>query len=103
MVDSGVRDNSAEHRYEILDDGEVGAFVRYTLRGSVADFVHTETRDGHSGRGLGSAVVRGALDDARRRGWQVRPYCPFVRSYVAKHPEYVDLVPPGERARFGLT
>ncbi|HEU5265645.1 MAG TPA: GNAT family N-acetyltransferase [Jatrophihabitans sp.] len=102
MAASNVRDNPALHRYEIVDDGEVGAFARYDLHGSVADFVHTETLAGHSGRGLGSALVKGALDDARARGWQVRPYCPFVRSYVGKHPEYQDLVPAAERAQFGL-
>jgi hypothetical protein len=64
--------------------------------------VHTETLSGHEGRGLGSELVRGALDDARRRGWQVRPFCPFVRSYIAKRPEYRDLVPAHERARFQL-
>ena len=97
-----MRDNPAQQRYEILDDGDVGAFAQYELHGSVADFVHTETVRGHSGRGLGSALVREALEDARRRGWQVRPYCPFVRSYIGKHPEYRDLVPRADWVRFGL-
>lgn len=97
-----VRDNPDLNRYEILDGDAVGAFLQYEPHGSVVDFVHTETVGGHEGRGLGSALVRGALDDARRRGWQVRPFCPFVRAYIAKRPEYHDLVPAGEAARFGL-
>jgi predicted GNAT family acetyltransferase len=99
---SVIRDNPAQHRYEIVEDGEVGGFVEYVLHGSVADFVHTQTRPAHQGHGLGSTLVRGALDNARGRGLQVRPYCPFVRSYLVEHPEYRDLVPDAERATFGL-
>lgn len=97
-----VRDNPTLHRYEMLDDGEIAAFTRYRLHGTVADFVHTETVPGHQGRGLGSRLVRNALNDARRRGWQVHPFCPFVRGYIAKHPDYLPLVPAEQRTRYGL-
>jgi predicted GNAT family acetyltransferase len=102
MTDGPVRDNADLHRYEITDGDELGAFTEYELHGTVADFVHTETLSGHEGRGLGTTLVRAALDDARRRGWQVRPFCPFVRAFIAKHPDYVELVPADERARFDL-
>jgi predicted GNAT family acetyltransferase len=102
MSMSTVRDNPDLHRYEIDDGGELAAFTEYRLHGSVADFVHTETLAGHDGRGLGSQLVRGALEDARRRSWQVRPFCPFVRAYIDRHREFVDLVPDRERARFQL-
>jgi predicted GNAT family acetyltransferase len=102
MTDGSVRDNADLHRYEITDGGELGAFTEYQLHDTVADFVHTETVSGHEGRGLGTTLVREALDDARRRGWQVRPFCAFVRSFIAKHPGYLDLVPVVDRARFDL-
>jgi len=102
MTDGAVRDNADLNRYEITDDGDLGAFTEYRLDGAVADFVHTETLAGHEGRGLGTTLVRGALDDARRRGWQVRPSCPFVRAFIAKHPSYAELVPAADRARFDL-
>lgn len=97
-----VRDNGEQHRYEILDGADVGAFLDYRLDGTVAEFVHTETLDGYEGRGLGSQLVRGALEDARKRGWQVVPTCPFVRKYIEKHADYVDLVPSEQRSRFKL-
>jgi predicted GNAT family acetyltransferase len=46
--------------------------------------------------------VRGALDTARARRLAVLPECPFVRGWIAKHPDYVDLVPEAERGRFDL-
>jgi len=97
-----VRDNAEQHRYEILDGADVGAFLDYRRDGAVANFLHTETLEGHAGRGLGSQLVRGALDDARNRGWQVIPTCPFVRKYIEKHAGYVDLVPVEQRSRFHL-
>jgi predicted GNAT family acetyltransferase len=99
---STVRDNPDQHRYELHEDGRLAAFTEYRLHGEVADFVHTETCDGFDGRGLAGTLVQQALDDARRRGWQVRPSCPYVRSWIGKHPEYVDLVPAAARAEFGL-
>ncbi len=49
-----------------------------------------------------STLVRAALDTTRTRGLAVRPDCPFVRAYVARHPEYLDLVPEDLRPRLGL-
>jgi predicted GNAT family acetyltransferase len=54
--------------------------------------VHTEVDLGHEGAGLGSILVRGALDAQRERDELVVPLCPFVRSYLERHPEYTDVV-----------
>lgn len=53
---------------------------------------HTEVGDDFEGRGVGSALVRGALDDVRRNGLSVQPLCPFVKSWIQRHPGYGDLV-----------
>ena len=100
---TSVRDNPDESRYEIHEDGQLAAFTEYVLHESVIDLVHTETLDGFSGRGLAAELVRETLDDIRGRGLQLRPFCPYVRSFLGKHPEYVDLVPEAERSRFQLT
>jgi predicted GNAT family acetyltransferase len=54
--------------------------------------VHTEVEPEWEGRGVGSELVRGALDDVRARGLKVRPLCPFVRAFIERHSEYLDLV-----------
>jgi len=46
--------------------------------------------------------VRTALLEARSDGLSVLPFCPFVRSYIAGHTEYLDLVPEDMRAKFDL-
>jgi uncharacterized protein len=87
-----VRDNKERFRYEIVVDGVVAGFIQYNMRGGRLILVHTEVHDEFSGRGLATELVRGALDDARRRNLRIVPICPFVESYLERHPEYDDLV-----------
>ncbi len=54
--------------------------------------LHTEVPKELNGKGIGSALVRGLLDIARTQGLKVVPVCPFVSGYIAKHPEYADLL-----------
>ncbi|GAA4673574.1 GNAT family N-acetyltransferase [Phytohabitans rumicis] len=97
-----VVDNSAAGRFEVHVDGEVAGVALYKRRGATISFTHTEIDSRFEGRGLGSVLVRGALDAARAEGAAVLPFCPFVRSYIERHPEYLDLVPAGDRGRFDL-
>ena len=88
-----VRDNPAELRYEIEEDGEVRGFIRYRRHGDAAiTLVHTDVDPKWEGHGVGSALVRGTLDDLRSRGLRVRALCPFVAAYIERHPEYDDIV-----------
>ncbi len=90
-----VEDDPAGSRYVVRVGGEVAGFTEYRRRGGVTTFVHTEVDDGHEGEGLGSALVHGALEDVRSAGGTIRPLCPFVRSYVERHPEFADLLAAG--------
>jgi predicted GNAT family acetyltransferase len=92
--DIRVADNPDEQRYEVLVDGALGGFAQYRLLPGRIVFTHTEVDDAYEGHGVGSALVRTALDDVRARGLQVTPICPFVRAYIGQHPEYQDLVAP---------
>ncbi len=88
---SAVRDNSALSRFELASGG-VTAFVNYRLDGGVITLLLTETPVQARGRGLASQLVQGVLDNVRARGLKVVPRCAFVRAFLAKHPEFQDLV-----------
>jgi predicted GNAT family acetyltransferase len=98
-----VFDNPAESRYDVTVDGRLAGSSFYHDRGDVRSFNHTEIDPAYEGRGLGSRLIRGALDDTRARGLSVLPFCPFVHAFIARHPDYLDLVPESQQARFDLT
>ena len=87
-----VQENAAQKRYEAsIESGVVAGFAEYEDLDGVRVFTHTEVDDAYEGQGVGSALARGALDDVRERGLRLRAKCPFIKSYVDKHPEYADL------------
>lgn len=89
-----VRRNDSERRYELVsDEGELIGLIDYRETDSVIDLFHAETNPAHGGKGYGSQMVEGALDDIRARGGlTVRASCPFVSDFFGKHPEYADLL-----------
>ena len=97
-----VVDVPERSRFEISVDGEIAGFTEYRRRPGLIAFIHTLIDPRFEGQGLASELVRTALSEARSDGLSVLPFCPFVRSYIAGHPEYVDLVPEDMRAKFEL-
>ena len=78
--------NESEHRFEITADGET-AVLEYRLQPGAIVFVHTEVPVPLEGQGLGSRLASAGLEFARDKDLTVIPLCPFVSSYIARHPE----------------
>ena len=87
-----VRDNPSRERYELVRGDDVIGTIVYDTRPDAVVLIHTEVDRAFEGRGYGSRLISGALDDLRARGLSVVPVCRFVRAYVQRHPEYADLV-----------
>jgi predicted GNAT family acetyltransferase len=87
-----VTDAPADSRYEIRDGDRLLGMAAYQRRGDQVVFTHTEVDDDEEHSGLGSTLVRAALDDVRSKGGTVVPHCSFVRGWIERHPEYQDLV-----------
>jgi len=101
---AGIRvvDVPERSRFEVLVEGEMAGFTEYRRRPGLIALIHTLIDPRFEGHGLGSKLVRTALSDARSEGLSVLPFCPFVRGYIAGHPNYLDLVPEDMRAHFEL-
>lgn len=88
-----VADNPAENRFEAYAEDTLAGFAEYELSGGAVSLVHTEVLPDFEGQGVGSTLTRAALDTFRARGnLKVKPVCPFVAGWVARHPEYQDLI-----------
>jgi uncharacterized protein len=94
-----VRDAPDRRRYEVLGDGSLAGFAEYRDQGDVRILTHTEVFPDFEGRGVGSALAQGALDDVRASGRALVAQCPFIRGYIERHPEYADLVDADLAAR----
>jgi predicted GNAT family acetyltransferase len=88
---SDVIDNRAHHRFELEVEGYL-ATEHYKLEGNVITFEHTDVPKELGGKGVGSKLVHGALDQVRAAGLKLVAECPFVKAWIEKHPEYQDLV-----------
>lgn len=83
-----VRDNPAASRFELpLGDGTV-AFLDYRRREGALWLTHAEVPPAWEGKGVGSRLVQGALEQVRAAGGRVVPVCGFVVAWMRRHPEY---------------
>ena len=90
-----ITNNEAEHRYEARIDGALAGFAEYQLTDELIVFTHTEVDPAFEGRGVGGALARGALDEvAQDDSLRVVPRCPFIKAWIARHPDYAALVRP---------
>jgi uncharacterized protein len=89
-----VTRNVAEHRFEVDGAGD-GAVLTYHENRNHITLVHTEVAPELGGKGYGSLLARAALEYARSAHLRVVPVCPFVQTYLGRHPEYADLVTSG--------
>lgn len=87
-----IRNNEESSQFETTVDGSV-AYSAYDLEedGRMV-FTHTVVPDALSGRGIAGELVRHGLEHAKKENLKVVPQCPYVASFIKRHPEYQELV-----------
>jgi len=87
-----VRRNESRHRFEVETDGGIAVLEYSEPRPGVLDLLHTAVPRTARGAGVADALVRTALEFARDHGQKIIPACPYVASWLGRHPEYRELV-----------
>lgn len=82
--------NEADRRFELVVEGQT-AIVEYTRTGQSMALNHTEVPGALEGRGVGSAIVEKTLRYLEANQLRLVPLCPFVVSYLKRHPEWERL------------
>jgi uncharacterized protein len=95
IPEMAVRDDAESLCYEAVIGGEAVGAVVYERAGPRLVILHTIVDPDYRGRGIGTALVRGALDDVRAKGMTLTNYCGFVAGFIAGHPGYADLLDAG--------
>ena len=79
-------------RYFVRLEG-VDAEMTYSRAGQGIIIIdHTNVPDALRGRGVGLALVRRGIEDARAEGRAVIPLCPFAKAQIERHPEWQDVL-----------
>ncbi|GLR18068.1 GNAT family N-acetyltransferase [Portibacter lacus] len=81
-----ISDNRSLNRFE-YKQGEHLAIIDYTLKNDKIYLMHTEVPEALGGQGIGSGLVKAVLQNIKDRGLKLVPLCPFVVSYLKRHPE----------------
>jgi len=93
--------NEAEQQFQVRLGDEV-AFAEYRMVDHGIILPHTVVPESFEGKGVGSALAKAALGYAREHELKVIPLCPFMAGYIAKHPEWHDIVHDAYKAQLGI-
>jgi predicted GNAT family acetyltransferase len=86
-----IINNTLKHRFE-TEVGAQTAFLVYQVAADQITFTHTRVPPALEGRGIGTALVKAAMDHAREHSLRVVIQCPFVAEVVQSHPQYQSLL-----------
>ena len=53
---------------------------------------HTGVPDSLGGRGVGTALARHVVAEARAKGFTIVPLCPFLKAQAERHPDWSDVI-----------
>lgn len=98
-----IRNDTANQRYELIENDEVVAIAEYRLSGNEVTLTHTKVNPENEGKGLGSELARQALDDLKARGMQIVPACAFIAHYIRQNKQYGDLLAPKAQANSSIS
>jgi len=84
-------DNTEKKQYEFHIEDDLARIEYIKAQGKIF-LTHTEVPARFEGKGIGSALVKQALDDIQQKGLALVPLCPFVAAYINRHPEYSALI-----------
>jgi len=95
MAESGIQvdRNEGEEQFEASVEGDK-AVLTYAEQNGKLYLLHTQVPDAMEGHGIGSALVKSAMEYARQKEVKVVPFCPFARAWLHRHPEYDEMVAP---------
>ena len=87
-----IRHEPDEHRFVADLDGATAVIAYRERQPRVLDLHHTFVPRQWRGGGIASQLTAHALAYARAHGYTVVASCPFVAAFIARHPQYRDLL-----------
>ena len=92
MPDHEVKHDTEMTTFSIELDGAEAVLMYLPVGEDALDFKDTYVPPEHRGRGVAAALAGSAFEYAKEHGYRVIPTCPYIETYLKRHPEYEDLV-----------
>jgi predicted GNAT family acetyltransferase len=77
-------------RFEDTDATAEMTYSRISPTRIIVD--HTGVPDSLGGRGVGTALARHVVAEARAKGFTIVPLCPFLKAQAERHPDWSDVI-----------
>lgn len=89
-----INESANKKRFEVELESK-WAFIDFIRAENKMYLTHTEVPPELEGKGIGSSLVKYALQQIKDEGRKLVPLCPFVAAYLKRHPEYHSLLASG--------
>jgi len=86
MDDINIVNNTKRHRFETTMNGEE-AYVEYQQDGNTIMLTHTFVPEKLRGQHIADHLAKFALAYVENENLEAKIYCPFISTYVRRHPE----------------
>lgn len=86
--------NESSKQYEFHVEDKIARIEYIRVKESIY-LTHTEVPISLEGKGIASSLIKATLAEIKSNNWTLVPLCPFVASYIKKHPEWKSLLQDG--------
>ena len=76
----------------IEGQSDVGEMTYSRLSATRVIVDHTGVPESLKGQGVGSALARHIVSEARTKGFTILPLCPFLKAQASRHPDWADVI-----------
>ncbi len=98
MSPLNIVNNPTNQQFQVFLEDEM-AFLEYRLSDNMIVLMHTEVPEKLGARGIATALAAFAFDYARTHNLKVKIYCPFILTWIKRHPEQMDIVVPPSQGK----
>ncbi len=89
-----IKENKEKKRFEAEVENKL-ALIEYIRAEDKMYLTHTEVSSELEGKGIASSMAKQVLQQIKDENLKLVPLCPFIASYVKRHPEWKEILAEG--------